>query len=82
MAVLEPLKVTIENYPNKSMVEIDVPNFPNDETKGSHKVDFNKVVYIDSCDFQEVVFFLIFSFILADLFYFLKKNENLTEPVR
>ena len=57
MAVLEPLKVTIENYPNESSIEIDVPNFPNDEAKGSHKVDFNKVVYIDSCDFQEVFLF-------------------------
>jgi len=52
-AVLEPLKVTIENYPHESMIEIEAPNFPNDETKGSHKVHFDKVVYIDSCDFQE-----------------------------
>lgn len=54
MAVLEPLKVTIENYPNDSPIEIEVPNFPNDESKGSHKVIFDKVVYIDSSDFHEV----------------------------
>ena len=54
MAVLEPLKVTIENYPNQSHVEIDVPNFPQDESKGSHKVIFDKVIYIDGVDFQEV----------------------------
>ena len=40
------------------MIEIEAPNFPNDETKGSHKVHFDKVVYIDSCDFQEVFNFL------------------------
>jgi glutaminyl-tRNA synthetase len=53
MAVLEGIKVTIENYPNDSAVELDVPNFPNDESKGFHKVDFDRVVYIDSTDFQE-----------------------------
>jgi glutaminyl-tRNA synthetase len=55
MAVLEPLKVTIENYPNTSSVEIEVPNYPQDESKGFHKVVFDRVVYIDSVDFQEVL---------------------------
>lgn len=54
MAVLEPIKVTIENYPHAGKVELDVPNFPNDETKGTHKICFNKVVYIDASDFKEV----------------------------
>ena len=54
MAVLEPLKITIDNYPNSSSVKINVPNFPNDESKGSHEVTFDKVVYIDATDFQEV----------------------------
>lgn len=54
MAVLEPLKITIENYPHDSKVEIEVPNFPTDESKGTHKVFFDKIVYIDSCDFVEV----------------------------
>ena len=53
MAVLEPIKVTIENYPHQSMIEIEVPNFPNDETNGFHKVHFDRVVYIDSTDFNE-----------------------------
>jgi glutaminyl-tRNA synthetase len=53
MAVLEPLKVTIENYPFEGIVEVDAANFPQDDTKGTHKVDFDRVVYIDSCDFQE-----------------------------
>lgn len=54
MAVLEPLKVTIENYPESSAIEVNVPNFPNDESKGSHKVIFDKVIYLDAVDFQEV----------------------------
>ena len=56
MAVLEPIKVTIENYPHPSKIELDVPNFPNDASKGTHKIPFDKVVYIDSSDFQEVFF--------------------------
>ena len=54
MAVLEPVKVTIENYPHDAKIELQVPNFPNDESKGSHLVFFDKICYIDSCDFQEV----------------------------
>jgi len=53
MAVLDPIKVTIENYPHAGRVELDVPNFPNDESKGTHKINFNKVVYIDASDFKE-----------------------------
>ena len=53
MAVLDPIKVTIENFPFESRTEIDIPNFPTDESKGTHKVFFDKVVYIDSSDFQE-----------------------------
>ena len=36
-------------------MKINVPNFPNDESQGSHEVTFDKVVYIDSCDFVEVI---------------------------
>ena len=55
MAVLDPIKVTIENYPHAGRVELDVPNFPNNESKGTHKINFNKVVYIDASDFKEVL---------------------------
>lgn len=55
MAVLEPIKVTIDNFPFKSKIEIEVPNFPQDESKGSHKVFFDRVVYLDNCDFNEVI---------------------------
>lgn len=53
MCVLEPVKVTIENYPFHGPIEIDVPNFPQDESKGTHKIIFDRVVYIDSVDFKE-----------------------------
>ena len=55
MAVLEPLKVTIENFPSQSRIELTAPNFPNDESKGFHKIYFDKVVYIDQVDFQKVL---------------------------
>ena len=54
MVVLKPLKVTIENFPHSKKEEISVFNFPADESKGSHKVVFDQVVYIDADDFQEV----------------------------
>jgi glutaminyl-tRNA synthetase len=54
MAVLEPLKVTIKNYPFNGPIELEVPNFPSDESKGKHKIIFDKVVYIDAVDFKEV----------------------------
>lgn len=53
MALMEPLKVTIENYPHDSKIEVTAANFPADESKGSHVVSFDKIVYIDSCDFVE-----------------------------
>ena len=56
MALMEPLKVTIENYPHDSKIEVTAANFPADESKGSHVVSFDKIVYIDSCDFVEVYF--------------------------
>ncbi len=63
MAVLEPLKVTIENFPSSSRMELTAPNFPNDEAKGCHKIYFDKVVYIDATDFQEVINLIICIFL-------------------
>ncbi|XP_076264536.1 glutaminyl-tRNA synthetase [Rhynchophorus ferrugineus] len=54
MVVLEPLKVTIENYPHQGPIEISVPNFPNNPELGNHTVIFNKVIYIEKNDFMEV----------------------------
>ena len=54
MAVLDPLKVTITNFPSDHPGEITVPDFPSDESKGSHKIPFNNVIYIERSDFREV----------------------------
>lgn len=52
LAVLEPLKVTLTNFPHKNVVQIEVPNFPGDESKGYHSVELEKVIYIDKADFR------------------------------
>ncbi|ABQ28310.1 glutamine--tRNA ligase/YqeY domain fusion protein [Geotalea uraniireducens] len=53
MAVLRPLKVVIDNYPEELVEEFDAANHPNDPTMGSRKVPFSKVVYIEQDDFLE-----------------------------
>jgi glutaminyl-tRNA synthetase len=53
MAVLDPLKVTITNYPADGIEWLDSPNHPKDETMGSRKLPFGQVVYIDRADFRE-----------------------------
>ncbi|KAM3968219.1 glutaminyl-tRNA synthetase [Aphomia sociella] len=53
MVILEPLKITITNFPSDKPVTITVPDFPNEPDKGSHKVVFNKTVYIEATDFKE-----------------------------
>uniref|UniRef100_A0A8D0GWU1 glutamine--tRNA ligase n=1 Tax=Sphenodon punctatus TaxID=8508 RepID=A0A8D0GWU1_SPHPU len=55
MAVLEPLRLTITNFPQPhKALEVSVPNFPADETKGFHKVPFQPAVFIEQSDFREV----------------------------
>lgn len=53
MAVLEPLKVTITNYPADGIEWVESPNHPKDDTMGSRKLPFGSVVYIDRADFRE-----------------------------
>ncbi|CAF0784212.1 unnamed protein product [Rotaria sordida] len=53
MVVMEPLKVTITNFPSKNLMELNVPNFPADESRGSHAVKFDSVIYIEKSDFNE-----------------------------
>lgn len=53
MAVLRPLKVTIENYPEDKTDELDAVNNPEDPGMGSRKVPFSRVLYIEEDDFQE-----------------------------
>ena len=53
MAVLSPLKLIIENYPADQVEEFDMPLHPEDESLGSRKVPFSKVLYIEQDDFRE-----------------------------
>lgn len=52
--VLDPIKVTFTNLPDGYVEERDVPFDPKDPEKGSHKIPFAKVIYIDRDDFREV----------------------------
>jgi len=51
MAVLKPLKVVIENYPEDLVEEFDVENNPEQPEKGTRKVPFSKEIYIERDDF-------------------------------
>jgi glutaminyl-tRNA synthetase len=53
MAVLRPLKVVIDNYPEGKVDEVDAVNNPEDESAGKRKVPFSKVLYIEQDDFRE-----------------------------
>ncbi|RUO44336.1 glutamine--tRNA ligase [Aliidiomarina taiwanensis] len=53
MAVLDPVKVVLENYPEGQHEEIDAPNHPSDESMGTRKVPFSGVLYIEREDFRE-----------------------------
>jgi glutaminyl-tRNA synthetase len=53
MAVLKPLKVVIDNYPDDLVEEMDAINNPEDENMGTRKVPFSKVLYIEQDDFRE-----------------------------
>jgi len=54
MAVLRPLKVVIDNYPEGQVEEMDAVNNPEDPSAGTRKVPFSKVLYIEQDDFREV----------------------------
>jgi glutaminyl-tRNA synthetase len=54
MAVLRPLKVVIDNYPEGQTEEMDAVNNPEDESAGKRKVPFSRELYIEREDFQEV----------------------------
>jgi glutaminyl-tRNA synthetase len=53
MAVLRPLKVVIENYPEGQVEEVDAVNNPRDETAGTRKVPFSHEIYVERDDFME-----------------------------
>src|SRR5215204_2977679 len=54
MAVLRPLKVVIENYPEGQSEDLDAVNHPDDTAAGSRKVKFGREIYIERDDFMEI----------------------------
>jgi glutaminyl-tRNA synthetase len=53
MAVLDPVKVVLDNYPDDLTEELDAVNNPEDAAAGTRKVPFSKVLYIEREDFRE-----------------------------
>jgi glutaminyl-tRNA synthetase len=53
MAVLRPLKVVIDNYPENLVEEMEAVNNPEDASAGTRKVPFSRVLYIEQDDFRE-----------------------------
>jgi glutaminyl-tRNA synthetase len=53
MAVVNPLKVIVENYPEEQEEDLDAVNNPEDPTAGSRAVPFSRVLYIERDDFME-----------------------------
>ncbi len=53
MAVLNPIKVVITNYPEDKVEEINAVNNPEDETAGKRAIPFSREVYIERDDFME-----------------------------
>jgi len=54
MAVINPLRVVIDNYPEDQAEELDAINNPEDPGAGTRKVPFSRVLYIERDDFREV----------------------------
>ena len=55
MAVLDPVKVIISDVLEEEQWEVCVPDFPADESRGSHKVPFTRTIFIEKSDFREVM---------------------------
>ncbi len=53
MAVLHPVRLVIENYPDGQVEELEAVNNPEDESMGTRKIPFSKVLYIEQDDFRE-----------------------------
>jgi glutaminyl-tRNA synthetase len=53
MAVLRPLRVVIDNYPENQVEEMEAVNNPEDPSAGTRKVPFSRVLYIEQDDFRE-----------------------------
>ncbi|CAF2989514.1 unnamed protein product, partial [Rotaria sp. Silwood2] len=53
MVVLEPLKVTINNFPYEKKKELTVLNYPGEESRGYHNIQFDSIIYIEKSDFSQ-----------------------------
>jgi glutaminyl-tRNA synthetase len=53
MAVLRPLKVVIENYPEGKLEELEAVNHPDDPARSTRKIAFGRELYIERDDFME-----------------------------
>jgi glutaminyl-tRNA synthetase len=53
MAVLRPLRVVLTNYPEDQVEEFEVVNNPEDESMGTRKLPFSRVLYVEQQDFRE-----------------------------
>ena len=53
MAVLHPLKIIIDNYPERKTEELDAVNNPEDSSMGTRKVPFSREIFIEQNDFME-----------------------------
>jgi len=54
MAVLKPLKIVIENYPEGQIEELEAVNHPDDPAAGTRKIKFGRELYIERDDFMEI----------------------------
>jgi glutaminyl-tRNA synthetase len=54
MAVLRPLRLVIENYPEGKVEELEAVNNPEDPAAGTRRVPFSRILYIEHEDFREV----------------------------
>jgi glutaminyl-tRNA synthetase len=53
MAVLDPLRVVIDNYPEDKVEEMEAENNPEDPSMGTRKIPFSRIIYIERDDFRE-----------------------------
>lgn len=53
MAVLEPIKLIVTNYPEDKTEEFEIENNPNDGSAGKRKISFSRELYVDAADFME-----------------------------
>ncbi len=53
LAVINPVKLVIENYPDDSSEELQAPNHPNDDAMGTRTLPFGREIYIEADDFRE-----------------------------